>query len=44
MDKNNVIYISNVGFSTFNQWSEYIDLLDIKNVTIDMDVEDKTKK
>jgi hypothetical protein len=44
MDKNNVIYISNIGFSTFNQWSEYIDLLDIKNVTIDMDVEDKTKK
>lgn len=37
MDKNNVIYISNIGFTVWNQWSEYIDLLDIKNVKIDID-------
>lgn len=36
MDKNNVIYISNIGLNTWNQWNEYIDLLDVKNVNIDI--------
>ena len=37
MDKNNVIYISNMGITVWNQWNEYIDLLDIKNVKIDIE-------
>jgi hypothetical protein len=37
MEKNNVIYVSNMGISVWNQWNEYIDLLDIKNVNIDID-------
>lgn len=35
-DKNNIIYISNIGLTVWNQWSEYIDLLDVKNVNVEI--------
>lgn len=37
MDKNNVVFLSNIGLSVWNQWNYYVDLLDIKNVNIDID-------
>ena len=36
-DKNNIIFISNIGFSTWNQWEEYVDLLNVKNIKVEID-------
>lgn len=35
-DKNNVIFVSNIGITTWTQWTEYVDLLDLKAINIDM--------
>lgn len=39
-DKNNIIFVSNIGITTWTQWSEYIDLLDLQ--AINLDIEEST--
>ena len=35
-DKNNIIFVSNTQLTVFTQWSEYVDLLDLKNISIEI--------
>ncbi len=37
-DKNNIIWVSNISLQVWTQWSEYIDLLDLKEVNLEFDV------
>ena len=37
-DKNNIIFVSNISIQVWTQWSEYIDLLDLKGVNLEFDV------
>ena len=37
-DKNNIIFVSNISIQVWTQWSEYIDLLDLKEVNLEFDV------
>lgn len=36
-EANNVIFISNISLTIWSQWNQFVDLLDIKNVKIDID-------
>ena len=38
-DKNNIIFVSNIGITTWTQWSEYVDLLDLQAINLDIKTE-----